>query len=83
MTQKLTLLFNEARLSGLVDSLDDLHTAISEGRTRQVTSLTDAELTGWLYELVYLATEAISEISHQQQQSEAAPLQVVPKSEAS
>ena len=58
----LQLLYNTARLSGLLEALDELHSAASDGNVRAVTPLSNAELIGWLYEVVYTAQEAMHEI---------------------
>jgi len=82
-SQHLHLLFTEARMAGLVDSLDELHSAASEGRLHEATTLSDAELVGWLIELVYTATETMAEIRRQQAVVSPAALHLVVKSEAS
>jgi gluconate kinase len=56
------IIYNASRLAGLFQSLDELHTAASEGRLQHVTPLTDTELIGWLQELIYTAEETILEI---------------------
>lgn len=61
----LQLLYNDARLTDLFEALDELHTASAEGRLRSVTTLTNAELIAWLQEVMYVAQEAIVEISEQ------------------
>jgi hypothetical protein len=78
----LQLLYNDGRLGTLLDMLDELHTAAAEGRLRQITTVSDAELMGWLYELIYTAQETMAEIEshHEQREPE---LLLVPKSEAS
>jgi hypothetical protein len=78
----LHLLYNDARLGNLLDTLDELHTAASEGSLRQITTVSDAELVGWLYEVMYTAQEIMSEIDshHEAREPE---LALVPKSEAS
>jgi hypothetical protein len=76
------LLYNEARIGTLLDTLDELHTAASEGRLRQITTVSDAELVGWLYELIYTAQETMAEIESHHEQCEP-ELTLVPKSEAS
>jgi len=58
------IVHNDTRLAGLFQSLDELHTAASEGHLQMVTPLTDAELVGWLQELIYTAEETIAEINH-------------------
>jgi hypothetical protein len=78
----LQLLYNDARLGNLLDTLDELHTAASEGHLRQITTVSDAELVGWLYELIYMAQETMAEIENHHEQREP-ELLLVPKSEAS
>ncbi len=56
------IIYNDTRLAGLFQSLDELHSAASEGRLQNVTPLTNAELIGWLQELMYVAEETIAEI---------------------
>ncbi len=81
-THHLQLLFNDARMGNLMDTLDELHSAASEGRLQQVTTLTNAEMIGWLYELVYTATEAMAEIQRSEVRGDTT-LHIVAKSEAS
>ncbi|MAS32588.1 MAG: hypothetical protein CL610_01190 [Anaerolineaceae bacterium] len=56
------IVYNNTRLAGLFQSLDELHTAASEGSLPSVTPLSDVELIGWLQELIYTAEETITEI---------------------
>lgn len=58
----LQLLYNTSRLSGLLEALDELHSAASDGNIRAVTPLSNAELTSWLYEVIYTARETMNEI---------------------
>lgn len=62
----LQLLYNEVRLADLLQAVDELHTAASDGQLRSVTPLTDAEIISWLNELTYTAQEAIREIRREQ-----------------
>lgn len=63
MTQPtLHLLYNEARLAALYDALDELHGAASEGALPTTTTLSNAELMGWLREIVYTAQETMAEM---------------------
>jgi hypothetical protein len=59
------IVHSDARLAGLFQSLDELHTAASEGHLQMVTPMTHAELVGWLQELIYTAEETITEINLQ------------------
>jgi len=58
----LQLLYNTSRLSDLLVALDELHSAASDGNIRAVTPLNNAELTSWLYEVIYTARETMNEI---------------------
>jgi len=78
----LHLLFNDARMATIADALDELHSAASDGRLRQVTTLQDAELLGWLYELIYTANETMAEIRRSQAGAEAGGPHIVQSSEA-
>lgn len=61
----LQIVNNDNRLASLFQSLDDLHTAASDGQLHRVTPLPSTELVGWLQELIYVAQETIEEIDHQ------------------
>ncbi len=71
------IVHNDMRLAGLFHSLDELHTAASEGHLQKVTPLTDAELVGWLQELIYTAEETIAEIKHDEPQINLPQLRIV------
>jgi hypothetical protein len=58
----LQLLYNTARLGGLLEALDELHSAASDGNVRAVTPVSNAELMSWLYEVIYTAQETMIEI---------------------
>ena len=60
------IIYNDMRLAGLFQSLDELHNAASEGSLQSVTPLSNAELLGWLQELIYTAEETIEEIRQQE-----------------
>lgn len=62
----------DVRLRDLMDALDELHTAASDGTLDQTTPLNEAELLGWLREVVYTAQETINEI--EQQRSHCTPI---------
>lgn len=66
----LQLLYNESRLSTLLDALDELHSAASDGDVRSVTTLSNAELVGWLREIIYTARETMDEIESNNAQRE-------------
>ncbi len=66
----LQLLYNESRLSTLLDALDELHSAASDGNIRAVTSLTNAELIGMLRDIIYTAQETMEEIEANNSQRE-------------
>ena len=54
------------QLEDVLDYLDDLHTAISEGTSQQMTGIDEAETMSVLRDIVYTATEAIREIEANQ-----------------
>ena len=58
----LQLLYNTARLSDLLEALDELHSAASDGNLHAVTPMSNAEMIGWLYEVIYTAQETMHEI---------------------
>ena len=58
----LQLLYNTSRLSDLLEALDEMHSAASDGNVRAVTTLSNAELMSWLYEIIYTAQETMHEI---------------------
>lgn len=78
----LQLLYNDGRLGSLLDALDELHSAASEGRLGEITTVKDADLVGWLYELIYTAQETMEEIEQHHEQCDP-ELILVRKSEAS
>jgi hypothetical protein len=58
-------LYTEARLAWLLETIDELHTAISDGNTASVTTMSEVELKGFLHEVMYMAQEALDEIECQ------------------
>lgn len=60
------IVYNDAHLAGLFQSLDELHTAASEGYLATTTPLARSELVGWLQELIYVAEQTIVEIEDQE-----------------
>ena len=58
----LQLLYNTSRLSDLLEALDELHSAASDGNVRAVTPMSNAELRSWLNEIIYTAHETMIEI---------------------
>jgi hypothetical protein len=81
MTPTLHLLINDARLAAVVDMLDELHSAASEGDLDPVTPLTPAELRGYLLELRYMVSETLAELDGHQDRCDL--LKLVVRSEAS
>jgi hypothetical protein len=60
--QNRQMLYSEARLAWLLEAVDELHTAIADGTLDTVTTMSDAEVQGMLYELIYVARETLDEI---------------------
>lgn len=71
------IIYNNNHLASLFRSLDELHTAASEGTLNNVTPLANAELVGWLQELIYTAEETIEEINTHQTKPSAPHLRIV------
>jgi gluconate kinase len=71
------IVYNDARLAGLFQSLDELHTAASEGHLATTTPLNHAELVGWLQELIYVAEQTIVEIEDQEATTSPPHLRIV------
>jgi len=71
------IIYNNNRLASLFQSLDELHTAASEGNLDTITPLANAELVGWLHELIYTAQETIVEISSHETQADGGYLRLV------
>ncbi|MDL1900209.1 hypothetical protein FBR02_05515 [Anaerolineae bacterium CFX9] len=76
----LKLLHTPARLDSVLDVLDELHSAASEGSLPDVSTLSEADLRGWLLEIMYLAQQTLEEIDAQQMEREPVSLSLVRKS---
>lgn len=53
---------SSARLAELLETLDDIHTAVSEHRLAAAATLSRAELVAWLHEVSYLVEETLEEM---------------------
>ena len=62
------IIYSDARLAGLSQYLDELHSAASEGELQALTPLSDEELKGWLQEMIYTASETLVEIEQHKTQ---------------
>jgi len=71
------IIYNDARLAGLSQYLDELHSAASEGQLQAVTPLSDEELVGWLQEMIYTANETLVEMEQRKTQQAAPHLRLV------
>ncbi len=56
------LLYEGDRLEDLLDLLDELHSAASENRLQNLTTLSKPELLGMLQDVIYTAQETIREM---------------------
>jgi hypothetical protein len=54
--------YTEARLAALLEALDDLHNAASEGSTAEATTLSPQDLREWLKDVIYTAQETLDEL---------------------
>lgn len=53
---------HQDRLDDVLATLDDLHTAASEGTLTDFTRMNDREVINWLRDVIYTAQEAIDEL---------------------
>jgi len=60
--ERLTKTYSEQQLAELLEILDHLHSAASEGRTDALTAMNKRELIAFLREVIYTAEETIAEI---------------------
>lgn len=58
----LTLMYNPSRLGDVLDALDDVHTAVSDGTLTQTATITRSDLREWLQEIIYLASQTLVEM---------------------
>jgi hypothetical protein len=71
------IIYNDNRLASLFQSLDELHTAASEGNLDTITPLANAELMSWLQELIYTAEETLVEINNHETRPDGSHLRLV------
>lgn len=58
----LHMMRKEARLDSLLDALDELHEAASDGEISSVTAMSKSDLLGLLRDIIYTAQETMIEI---------------------
>ena len=62
--------YTEARLNWLLEAVDDLHSAASEGDLDTLTTLSDFEVVSWLREVMWVAQETLAEMeAHKNQEA--------------
>ena len=73
MTQKqvtdiriLQALFTDVRFESIFNAVDRLHDAAASGKLSEVTTLSAAEVIGWLEDIAYTANETIRELENPQ-----------------
>jgi hypothetical protein len=54
--------YSAARLEWLLQAVDDLHSAASDGTLDAMTPVSQVEVQGWLSELIWVAQEALVEL---------------------
>ncbi|MCA9905092.1 MAG: hypothetical protein KC547_14655 [Anaerolineae bacterium] len=52
----------ETRLAWLLDAVDELHGAVSEGELETLTNLSEFEVISWLREVIWVAQETLTEM---------------------
>lgn len=70
-------LLNDSRLAAALETIDDLHDAVTDGTLSSTTTLSKRELVCWLRDLVYTAQETINEIEGGKKVYAAPPLRLV------
>jgi hypothetical protein len=55
-------LYFDKRMVALLETLDQMHTAASEGRLQNVTTFTHSEIIEWLLDVIYTAQETLDEL---------------------
>ena len=68
--RKVIVLFEDSFLADLVERVDRLHTAASEGHLHDITTLPRQEVVEWLQEVIFTAEETIREISQNDEPSD-------------
>lgn len=61
-------------LEDVLEFVDQLHTAASEGNSRNLTGMNEAEIINYLRDVVYTAQEAIHEIETNKAQRQPKPV---------
>ena len=83
VTQETLPMLDSNTLENVLQYIDLLHTAASEGDTQQLTGLDEVEMVNVLRDLIYTAQETITEIEVtrvQQQRKHSQPmLRILPK----
>jgi len=59
---KLNTLYADLRLAELFETMDQLHSAVSEGELETYTTLSKQDLVGLLKDVIYTAQETLSEL---------------------
>lgn len=62
LTERLRRAYSAEGMEELFLRLDTLHDYAAAGRLPEITSLSDAELQGWLEDLIYTARETLHEL---------------------
>jgi len=57
------------QIGDLLDTLDTIHSAASEGQLQTLTSINEQELVGLLRDIIYTAKETIGEIEKRRKQA--------------
>lgn len=71
----MNVLYTAERLADMLEMVDQLHTAASDGELQTVTRVNKRELLAMLNEFVYTAQETISEINqHEYEQDSKQPI---------
>lgn len=58
----LILTYTPSRLGDVLDALDEIHSAVSDGTLAQIATVSTGDLREWLHEILYLASQTLSEL---------------------
>lgn len=62
VTEHLLAASRDLQIADVLEFIDDLHSAASDGHSQDFTGMTEAEVINYLRDLIYTAQEAVSEL---------------------
>jgi len=65
-THDLQVVYEADQIENLYQTLDELHSAVSDGELNQITTLSESELADLLRDIVFTAQETLKELAKRQ-----------------